>query len=79
MPITDIEKTINWKSENAICQDKMLSSIIQSFKNGFHIETKLMNMIKLKNNKVEKTFTQHNGLIRQLELRVKTLQYDIYP
>lgn len=56
-------QTLNWKSENAMCQNKMMTNISQSFKGVTQTQTKLLNKDKTMNKKAEQTSNHHDGLI----------------
>ncbi|KAH0765028.1 hypothetical protein KY285_000899 [Solanum tuberosum] len=54
MPVSDIEATLNWKSENAMCQNRALTSIGQSIRGVAHSQGKLHDKISLMEKKMTK-------------------------
>ncbi|KAH0655350.1 hypothetical protein KY285_030232 [Solanum tuberosum] len=73
MPASDIEATLNWQSENAMCQTRVLTSIRQSIRGVTHSQVKLHDKLCLMEKKLDQMSTQHIGLIKALEKRLQTI------
>lgn len=63
IPFSNTEETLNWQSENAIFQKRILCSITQSYKSVAHIYTKLVHRVEVMTKIVEQASKHHNGLI----------------
>lgn len=78
-PTSDVEATINWQSENAIYQNKVLTIICNYLRNVAHTQNKMMRKVEMIEKKMEQASSQHDGLIKALELRLTNIQYEICP
>ncbi|KAH0725180.1 hypothetical protein KY284_001045 [Solanum tuberosum] len=77
IPTSDIEATLNWQSENAMYQNRALTSIRQSIRGVAHSQVKLHDKMSLMEKKMDQTSIQHIRLIKALEKRLQTIQFDI--
>ncbi|KAK4716517.1 hypothetical protein R3W88_014855 [Solanum pinnatisectum] len=57
MPASDIEATLNWQSENAICQNLALTSIRQSIRGVSHSQVKHHDKMSMMEKKIDQTST----------------------
>ncbi|KAH0729913.1 hypothetical protein KY289_001101 [Solanum tuberosum] len=73
IPARDIEETLNWQSENAMYQNRALTSIGQSIRGVAHSQVKLHDKMSLMEKNMDQTSTQHIGLIKALEKRLQTI------
>nr|XP_009781133.1 PREDICTED: uncharacterized protein LOC104230095 [Nicotiana sylvestris] len=78
-PTSDIEATMNWQSENSICQNKVLNNIGNTIKNVDYTQNKMISKVETIEKKMERTSSHHARLIKALELRLENLQYEICP
>ncbi|KAK4737243.1 hypothetical protein R3W88_000940 [Solanum pinnatisectum] len=58
--------TLNWQSENAMCQNRALTSIEHSIRGVDHSQVKLHDKMSLMEKKIDQTSTQHIRLIKAL-------------
>lgn len=74
-PTGDLEVSINWQTENAVAQNKLLFNIDKSVK---EIAGKL-ETVERKKKKISKQTNQNQGLIKLLEQQLRDLDRHILP
>ncbi|KAK4726996.1 hypothetical protein R3W88_031913 [Solanum pinnatisectum] len=79
MPASDIEATLNWEYENAMCQNRAYTSIVQSIRGVAHSQVKIHDKMSTMEKNMDKMSTQHIELIKALEKMLQTVQFDICP